>query len=190
MSISKSNHLIFILGGARSGKSQFAENWARTHGRDVLYVATAQAHDDDMQSRIAHHRTQRPSTWHTLEAPNQTGQAIAQHLQTTTYDTILLDCITFLTANILLNLDEDSTQDRVNEAILSEINSLLTTIDQSSSTWLIVSNEVGLGVVPPTILGRHYRDALGRANQHIAQAADQVIFMVAGLPWTLKPFTE
>jgi adenosylcobinamide kinase/adenosylcobinamide-phosphate guanylyltransferase len=186
----KQHHLIFILGGARSGKSYFAESWARAHGRDILYVATAQAHDDDMQARIAHHRAQRPAKWHTLEAPIETGQAITQHLQTASYDTILLDCVTFLAANILLSLPEDIPQQQVNEAILDEIESLLTAIEQSTSTWLVVSNEVGLGVVPPTVLGRHYRDALGRANQRIAQAADQVVFMIAGLPWTLKPFSE
>jgi len=184
------NHLIFILGGARSGKSYFAENWARAHGSNVLYVATAQAHDDDMQARIAHHRAQRPAKWHILEAPTKTGQAITQHLQTASYDTILLDCVTFLAANILLDLPEDSPQQRVNEAVLHEIDSLLAAIEQSTATWLVVSNEVGLGVVPPTVLGRHYRDALGRANQRIAQSADQVIFMIAGLPWTLKPFGE
>ena len=186
----KQNRLIFILGGARSGKSYFAESWVRTHGRDVLYVATAQAHDDDMQIRIAHHRTQRPAKWHTLEAPIEAGQAITQHLQTASYDTILLDCVTFLAANVLLSMPEDIPQQQVNEAILDEIDSLLTAIEQSTATWLVVSNEVGLGVVPPTVLGRHYRDALGHANQRIAQAADQVIFMIAGLPWTLKPFVE
>jgi adenosylcobinamide kinase/adenosylcobinamide-phosphate guanylyltransferase len=186
----RQNHLILILGGARSGKSHFAENWARQHGKQVLYVATAQAHDDDMQNRITHHRAQRPTKWHTLEAPTETGNAITQHLQTTAYDTILLDCVTFLAANILLNLPEDTPQQHINNAILNEIESLLTTIEESSAAWLVVSNEVGLGVVPPTVLGRHYRDALGRANQRIAQAADQVIFMIAGLPWTLKPFTE
>jgi adenosylcobinamide kinase/adenosylcobinamide-phosphate guanylyltransferase len=186
----KQNQLIFILGGARSGKSHFAESWTRTHGKDILYVATAQAHDDDMQARIAHHRTQRPAKWHTLEAPIETGQAIIQHLQTASYDTILLDCVTFLAANVLLSMPEDTPQQHINDAVLDEIEKLLTAIEQSTATWLIVSNEVGLGVVPPTVLGGHYRDALGRTNQRIAQAADQVIFMIAGLPWTLKPFTE
>jgi adenosylcobinamide kinase/adenosylcobinamide-phosphate guanylyltransferase len=184
------NHVIFILGGARSGKSQFAENWVRAHGSHVLYVATAQAQDDDMQARIAHHRTHRPPEWRTLEAPQKTGQTIAQHLQTAAYDTILVDCVTILAANVLLDLPEDCSQQQATDAVLTEINALLTAIDQSPATWLVVSNEVGLGVVPPTVLGRHYRDALGRANQRIARAADQVIFMIAGLPWTLKPFVE
>ena len=184
------NHLTFILGGARSGKSYFAENWARTHGNNVLYVATAQALDDDMQARVAHHRAQRPTEWYTLEAPYQTGHAVAQHLKSTTYDTILIDCMTILAANVLLSLPEDSTQQQVNEAVLAEANSLMGLIEHSTATWLVISNEVGLGVVPPTVLGRHYRDALGRANQRIAQAADRVIFMVAGLPWVLKPFVE
>jgi adenosylcobinamide kinase/adenosylcobinamide-phosphate guanylyltransferase len=186
----KDHTLIFILGGARSGKSQFAENWARAHGKHVLYVATAQAQDDDMQARITHHRAQRPSEWHTLEASKEIGTAIETHLQTAVYDTILVDCITFLAANTLLDLPKDYTQQQVNKAVLAEIDPLLTIIKQSTATWLIVSNEVGLGVIPPTDLGRLYRDALGRANQHIAQAADQVIFMIAGLPWTLKPFNE
>jgi adenosylcobinamide kinase/adenosylcobinamide-phosphate guanylyltransferase len=184
------NHLIFILGGARSGKSQFAENWARAHGGHVLYVATAQAQDDDMQARIAHHRAQRPAEWHTLEAPHQTGQAITQHLQTTAYNTILVDCVTILAANVLLGLPEDCSQQQVNEAIIAEIDALMMTIEQSTATWLVISNEVGLSVVPPTVLGRHYRDALGRVNQRIAQAADQVILMIAGLPWELKPLTQ
>jgi adenosylcobinamide kinase/adenosylcobinamide-phosphate guanylyltransferase len=186
----RENNLIFILGGARSGKSQFAENWAWAHGSHVLYVATAQAQDDDMQARIAHHRAQRPAQWHTLEAPRQTAQAVTRHLKTATYDTILVDCVTILAANILLGLPEDCSQQQVNEAIIDEINALMTTIEQSTATWLVISNEVGLGVVPPTVLGRHYRDALGRANQRIAKAADRVILMIAGLPWKLKPFVE
>jgi adenosylcobinamide kinase/adenosylcobinamide-phosphate guanylyltransferase len=183
-------HLIFVLGGARSGKSRFAENWARAHGSHVLYVATAQAQDDDMQARITYHRAQRPAEWHTLEAPRRTGQAITQHLGTAAYDTILVDCVTILAANALLDLPEDCSQQQANDAVLTEIDDLIAVIEQSSATWLVVSNEVGLGVVPPTVLGRHYRDALGRANQRIAQAADQVVFMIAGLPWTLKPFNE
>ncbi len=99
---------------------------------------------------------------------------------------MLVDCITLLASNVLLAQPEDATQDVVNRAILTEIDDLLAEQVASSATWLIVSNEVGMGVVPPTRLGRFYRDALGYANQRLAQAADEVLLLVAGLPWRLK----
>jgi adenosylcobinamide kinase/adenosylcobinamide-phosphate guanylyltransferase len=176
--------LIFLLGGARSGKSYTAEKWARDHGNRVLYVATAQAFDDDMRDRVAQHQADRPNHWHTLEAPNQTHQAIADFHGT--YDTVLLDCITFLTSNILLELPETITQTEANDATLAQIDRLLDVYHQSSASWIIVSNEVGMGVVPPTRLGRFFRDMLGRANQRIAEHADEVYLLVAGLPWQLK----
>jgi adenosylcobinamide kinase/adenosylcobinamide-phosphate guanylyltransferase len=179
--------LIFLLGGARSGKSQYAEQWVRDHGENVLFVATAQAFDNDMRERIAHHRRARPAHWQTLEAPLQTGAAIAAALDGGVYDTVLVDCLTLLAANVLLALPEDATQETVNNAVLSEIDALLETYRRRTSTWLVVSNEVGMGVVPPTKLGRLYRDALGRANQRVAQHADEVFLLVAGLPWRLKP---
>ena len=177
-------HLIFLLGGARSGKSRYAEAWAQEHGRRVLYIATAQAFDDEMRQRIARHRADRPASWTTLEAPRQTGAAIRSAL--TNQDTVLVDCITLLASNVLLALPEDAPQDEANRAILAEIDALLAVRASSSATWLVVSNEVGMGVVPPTRLGRFYRDALGYANQRLAQSADEVVLLVAGLPWRLK----
>ena len=176
--------LIFLLGGARSGKSTYAETWAKEHGDTVLYVATAQPLDEDMQERIAHHQANRPPHWHTLEAPRNTSQAIADF--PAGYDTVLLDCITILTSNVLLALPDSTTQTSANHAILAQIDHLLEVYNRSDATWLIVSNEAGMGVVPPTKLGRFFRDMLGRANQRIAQRADEVLLLVAGLPWTLK----
>ncbi|MDX2163456.1 MAG: bifunctional adenosylcobinamide kinase/adenosylcobinamide-phosphate guanylyltransferase [bacterium] len=176
--------LIFLLGGARSGKSTAAETWAREHGGRVLFVATAQAFDDEMRERIALHRAARPPDWTTLEVPLHVGQAVSEHAGA--YDVVLIDCLTLLASNALLALPEDCTQTDADSAILAETDALLAAYRQSSAAWLIVSNEVGMGIVPPYRLGRLYRDSLGRANQRIAQHADQVMLLVAGLTWTLK----
>jgi adenosylcobinamide kinase/adenosylcobinamide-phosphate guanylyltransferase len=177
--------LILVLGGARSGKSTYAENWARTHGGRVLFVATAQALDDEMTERIAHHRSARPDHWTTLEAPLNVGAAIRD--QGVAYDTVLVDCLTLLASNVLLQLPDDCTQSQADAAVLAEVDDLLAAYEQSAAAWLIISNEVGMGLVPPYRLGRLYRDALGRANQQIAQRASDVVLLVAGLPWHLKP---
>ena len=176
--------LILLLGGARSGKSRYAETWAHEHGRRVLFVATAQAFDDEMRQRIARHRSDRPAAWDTVEAPLHVGAAIRAALAG--HDTVLVDCITLLASNVLLAQPEDAAQETVNRAVLAEIDELLAVRATSSATWLVVSNEVGMGVVPPTRLGRFYRDALGYANQRLAQVADEVLLLVAGLPWRLK----
>lgn len=178
--------LIFLLGGARSGKSHYAEQWAAEHGKNVLFVATAQAFDDEMRERIAHHRSTRPTHWHTLEEPLYVAEVINAALSTGKYDTVLLDCITLLASNLLLTLPEDCKQEDANQRILMEIDALLEVVAQSDLTWLVISNEVGMGVVPPSQLGRLYRDALGRANQRIALVSDEVLLLVAGLPWALK----
>jgi adenosylcobinamide kinase / adenosylcobinamide-phosphate guanylyltransferase len=178
--------LIFLLGGARSGKSRYAEQWVREHGVRVLFVATAQAFDEEMRTRIARHQQERPAHWATLEAPTGTGAAVQQRLQAEAFDTVLVDCLTLLAANVLLALAEDATPEQVDAAILAETGALLDAYAASSATWLIVSNEVGMGVVPPTRLGRLYQDALGRANQRVAGQADEVLLLIAGLPWQLK----
>lgn len=176
--------LILLLGGARSGKSHYAETWACEHGKRVLFVATAQATDVDMEGRIADHRASRPPAWQTLEAPSDTARQIAA--TSFAHDTLILDCITLMTSNILLNLSDSISQNEANEAALCEVDRLLELHQRSAATWLLVSNEVGMGVVPPTRLGVFYRDMLGRANQRIAEAADEVLLLVAGIPWRLK----
>ncbi|GIV70012.1 MAG: adenosylcobinamide kinase/adenosylcobinamide phosphate guanyltransferase [Caldilinea sp.] len=174
-----------ILGGARSGKSSYAEAQAAALDGGVLYVATAEAWDEEMAARIAAHRSQRPATWRTLEAPRQIGAAIAAAL-TPDVACVVVDCITLLASNVLLSLPEKSDEATAANALLAEIDALLAAYAQSNATWFVVSNEVGLGIVPAYPLGRHYRDALGRANQRLAAAADRVVFMVAGLPMTIK----
>ena len=176
--------LIFLLGGARSGKSHYAETWARQHGERVLFVATAEPKDVDMHQRVAEHRRTRPADWHTLEAPQNSARQIAAC--PFAHDTLLLDCLTLLTSNILLTLPEAATQRQANAAALAEVERLLAVYARSEATWLVVSNEVGMGVVPPTRLGLLYRDMLGRVNQRVAQAADEALLLVAGIPWRLK----
>jgi len=177
--------LIFLLGGARSGKSAYAESWASTQDGTVLFVATAQAFDDDMRQRIAAHQASRPPHWHTLEAPLNVGQAIQTH--DSPHDILILDCLTLLASNVLLEVPDEHQATDAEDAIQHEMRALLDAYRQSSATWLMISNEVGMGIVPPYRLGRLYRDMLGRANQLIAQQADEVLLLVAGLPWQLKP---
>lgn len=180
------SRLIFLLGGARSGKSYYAEQWARDNGEDVLFVATAQAFDEEMTQRIENHRASRPANWHTLEEPLAVTERLRGNLSSNTYDTILVDCITLLVSNLLLSLPEETPEPEIHKIILYEIEQLLTLISESDATWLLISNEVGMGIVPPTHLGRFYRDVLGKANQQIAARANDVLLLVAGLPWKLK----
>lgn len=177
--------LTLILGGARSGKSTFAEQQAAATTGEVLYVATAEAWDDEMRRRIAAHRAQRPATWRTVEAPRQTGAAIRTAMTPAT-TCVLVDCITLLASNVILALPETSDEQAADAALNTEIDLLLAAYAASSAAWYVVSNEVGLGIVPAYPLGRLYRDALGRANQRLAAAADRVLLMVAGLPLTVK----
>ena len=174
--------LTFILGGARSGKSSYAQQLAQENGGEVLYVATATAGDDEMKTRIENHRAERPANWRTLEAPLKVGEVIEKELADHLTDVILLDCMTLLATNVILQLPENVSEQEASEALDIEVKALLTAIKKSAAQWIIVSNEVGLGLVPPYLLGRIYRDALGRANQKIAQSTDRTIWMVAGIP--------
>ncbi len=177
--------LILILGGARSGKSTHAEKLAlELAGPDVLYIATAQAFDDEMRARIAAHRAARPAGWRTLEAPSLIAAAPAEAIGPARV--VLLDCLTLLASNAVLALGEEPTAHAAEAAVDAEVSALLAAYRAGSATWIVVSNEVGLGLVPPYPLGRAYRDALGRANQRLAAVADRVLFMMAGLPLTVK----
>jgi adenosylcobinamide kinase/adenosylcobinamide-phosphate guanylyltransferase len=184
--------LTFILGGARSGKSSYAEALAAEHAaasaNAVLYVATAEAWDDEMRARIAAHKAQRPAHWRTLEAPRHPGAAIAELIgaEPDGPPVILLDCLTLLANNVLIALPEGASEAEATAALGAEVDELLDAWRASAAHWIIVSNEVGLGIVPAYPLGRLYRDALGRANQRLAAAADAVLLMVAGLPLRIK----
>lgn len=179
-----SRKLTLILGGARSGKSAWAQKLAAEQHRAVLYVATATAGDEEMAARIAAHRAERPAHWRTLEAPAQVGEAIRAAAGEA--EVVLVDCLTLLANNVIGPLPETAPAETAEAALAAEVEQLLATYRAGTAEWLVVSNEVGLGLVPPYPLGRIYRDALGRANQRLATEADEVLFMVAGLPLTLK----
>ena len=179
--------LTLVLGGARSGKSSYAEQMASASGGNVLYLATAQAWDTEMATRIANHRAQRPVHWRTVEAPLQVGAALTLALNSAPpCQVVLLDCLTLLASNVLISLPETSSEADATAALMVEVDALLQVYQAHDLVWIIVSNEVGLGLVPPYPLGRLYRDALGRVNQRLAQIADEVLFMVAGLPMVVK----
>lgn len=175
--------LTLILGGARSGKSDYAEKLAAEIGQKILYIATAEAHDAEMAARIEAHQQARSKLWTTLEAPRNVAEALTtiDHRP----DGLLLDCLTLLVSNIVLAM-EDQPQPAIEATVREEIEGIRNVQEQLDIPLIIVSNEVGLGLVPPYPVGRVYRDVLGRANQQLAATATQVLFMVAGLPMMVK----
>jgi len=176
-----SEKCILILGGARSGKSQFAQDYAGELSDDVLYVATAEVGDEEMRERIEAHRISRPQSWRTVEASVEVGKKIRNRIGKSAV--VIIDCITLLVSNVLVRYEEDP---HLEQRIQSEIEDLININKESNTVFLIVSNEVGLGLVPDNRLGRLYRDFLGRVNQMLAQHADEVYFMVAGIPLRIK----
>jgi len=178
-----STQLILILGGARSGKSAYAEKLAAEMGQRVLYIATAEIGDEEMAERIAAHRLARPIAWRTLEASRNVAHALKA--LDNRPEVMLLDCLTLLVSNIVLAM-ETEPQASIEAAVQAEIEAIIAARAQLHVPLIIVSNEVGLGLVPEYPLGRLYRDVLGRANQHLAGLADRVVFMVAGLPIVIK----
>jgi adenosylcobinamide kinase/adenosylcobinamide-phosphate guanylyltransferase len=178
--------LTLILGGARSGKSRYAQELAGRWGGRVLYVATAAALDSEMAARIAAHKRERPPAWDVLEQTSQVGPAVAEFLDHRFIEVVIVDCLTLLASNVLSALPEPLDPAHVESALNAEVTELLRVYEGSTALWLIISNEVGMGIVPPYPLGRSYRDALGRINQRVAATADEVVFLVAGLPMKLK----
>lgn len=180
--------LTLVLGGARSGKSHFAQALANERNGLVVYIATAQALDTEMQQRVAKHRHERPAHWQTLELPLAVAQGYCQSGLKPAV--VLLDCLTLLVSNVILAEcpDEEIEAEKAMAAVEHELDALLELIKQDKAQWIIVSNEVGMGLVPPYPLGRVYRDALGIANQRLAAIAAQVFLMVAGIPLPIHPY--
>ena len=181
----KESKLTFVLGGARSGKSHYVEEYARQNGKKVLFIATATAGDEEMSLRIQKHQASRPDNWQTLEASLNIHTQLGQHLDSDT-DMVILDCITMLTSNILCSFPEEPDFEVFEKEVEKQTSELLAAIRQTTAHWLVISNEIGLGIVPANAYSRSYRDALGRANQKIAAEADEVLFMVAGIPMKVK----
>jgi len=179
-----SSHITLILGGARSGKSSYAQSLAEETGKSVTFIATAQALDDEMSARIQKHRAERSVNWETLEVP----LGIASHAEQVKSDVVILDCITLLVSNLLMQFVKDELVDEepFTMDVQKEVNQLIAKMRAHKQDWIIVSNELGLGLVPPYQMGRVYRDGLGWANQRLAREADKVIFMVAGIPTVIK----
>ncbi len=177
MKATRRHHLHLILGGARSGKSHYAEQLARDSGKQVIYLATAKVLDNEIAARVARHKQDRPAHWKTVEEPLQLADALQQwaapeHI-------ILLDCLSMWLMNLL---SESSTT-----LLADEQKKLLQILPELNGDCLLVSNEVGMGIIPMGALTRQYVDEAGRLHQQLAQLADRVTLMVAGLAHKIKP---
>ena len=182
----------FILGGARSGKSRLAEQKAKESAQAVIYVATAQAYDEEMQERIQHHQADRPADWGLIEEPLYLADRLVQIDQAN--QLILVDCLTLWLSNMLF-AGEAARQAEAGEAVdcplfRDEVQALIDTLPQLPGRIIMVSNEVGWGIVPMYAVSRLFADEQGRLNQRVATVCDRVTLVAAGLPLTLKPTTE
>ncbi len=171
--------IVLVGGGARSGKSSFAEQWAeRRHGR-ATYLATAEARDEEMRDRIAHHRARRGAMWRTIEEPLRLAAALRDLRDE---PCVLVDCLTLWLSNVMLDADRDAG---------AEVEALTAEVEQwGGADLVLVTNEAGCGVVPENALAREFRDLAGRLNQSMAAAADEVYWMVFGQPLHVKPMGE
>ena len=172
-----------ILGGARSGKSSFAEKIAHSLGeKDVIYLATAEIKDEEMVKRVAHHQQSRPQDWETIEEPYQAGKVLGKLKKG---QVVLLDCITILISNLILD-QEGKEMDKKEEIVMAEMETIIENSRKNDLKLILVSNEVGMGIIPSHSLGREYRDIAGRVNQYLAREASEVYLTCAGLPLEIK----
>lgn len=178
---------ILLTGGARSGKSRLAQELALKFGGPVLFVATAEAGDEEMKQRIESHRKSRPSGWTTLEVTTHISKSIMKNIGDA--KTVIIDCITLLVSNVFQHFDENTKPSRVEKAVVAEIKELCDCIDHSNADFIIVTNEVGMGIIPGDRISRLYRDLLGKANQMLAEHVDEIYLMVSGIPLDVKKRT-
>lgn len=180
--------IILVTGGARSGKSAFAERYTAKYGNKVAYIATAQVFDKEMKYRIDLHQKRRPADWQTYEAPFNAHEAIAEAGKE--HDFILFDCMTLYMSNLLLSLP-DIEDSKKNYAFIQEkVGQLLEAAKNTPAKVLFVTNEVGCGIVPESHLAREYRDLAGLANQMAAKAAEKAYMVVSGIPVDIKKMAE
>ncbi len=176
------SHTIFVTGGARSGKSIFAEKRALEFGTQLGYLATSQALDDEMDERVRRHRERRGLEWSTIEEPIHLSQALARC--DGQYQAILVDCVTLWLSNLLFKYEDAA--ENIEERIQEDLHRLKTTLQGMETPVILVSNEVGMGIVPDNKLARMFRDIAGTANQALALASDEVHVVISGIPLKLK----
>jgi len=181
MQANRRNTVTLVLGGVRSGKSHYAQQLGEQAGR-VVFVATAQPSDDEMRRKIDRHRSNRPQRWQTVEEPLGLAEAIVRYGPSC--DLMIIDCLTIFAANLLEAMGDDES------SIESSVDRLCLALQPPPCSVVLVSNEVGSGVVPPHPLGRRFRDLLGEMNQSVARVATDVLLLVAGLPLVLKGQAE
>jgi adenosylcobinamide kinase / adenosylcobinamide-phosphate guanylyltransferase len=174
--------VILVTGGTRSGKSTTAERLAADFGGRVLYVATAEPGDEEMRLRIERHQAQRPADWGTLTAPRNAVALLRE--QEGKWDTVLFDCLTLYVTNLLLEQEADTPDPEV--ALLEDLAEVAEYLSANWAQSIVVTNEVGSGIVPADRLSRLFRDLQGRANQLFASKADEVLFCVSGIPVKVK----
>lgn len=176
--------LVLITGGVRSGKSRLAERLAADAGGSVTYIATAEALDGEMKARIAVHRSVRPAHWTTVEEPLAVPEAVAA--RGTTGDAVIVDCLGMFVTNILMSQAPETAYRERCDQVLERVRRLAEAATRAPARVIVVSNEVGWGLVPDNVLGRVFRDVMGWANQILAEAAAQVFLTVAGIPVDVK----
>lgn len=176
--------IVLITGGARSGKSRFAEQYAAAAGEKVAYIATAQIYDQEMERRVAMHRRQRPANWQTFEAPYRAELAMAEAAPAA--DVLLFDCLTIYTSNLMLSPEAPAEVEARQQYILDAVERLLQSAVTTQKTVIFVTNEVGMAIVPENALAREFRDIAGWVNQKAARYAGEVYLIVCGLPVTIK----
>lgn len=181
----------FVIGGARSGKSTFAEMKAKEYGEKVLYIATAVVTDQAMEDRVKKHKEQRPKTWQTLETYSEFN-LLPKHKEFLESDVVIIDCITTLIGNLMfdskLDFDNCNVEDvnDLEKKIIQNVIDLINTCNGCNKKLIIVSNETGLGVVPSYYMGNYFRDISGRTNNRIGKEADYMYFIFSGIPIKLK----
>lgn len=177
--------IVLVTGGARSGKSTFAEEKVKSYGEDILYIATSIAFDDGMKDRIKKHKMQRPQHWETLERYKEFNT-----IEIRKYDGVIVDCITLMVSNILLEYAGDFDKilveeiDDIEKSIFIEIDYFLESLE--GQNIVLVTNEVGMGLVPSYKLGGVFRDIAGRVNQYLAKKSEEVYMTISGIPLKIK----
>lgn len=183
--------ITFITGGARSGKSNFSENLAKDIGKKIIYIATALPIDKDMKDRIKKHIKRRPVDWITIEQYKNFND-LSLNKDFVNCDTIILDCITILISNLLFDSEVDFSNcsnkviEEIEKSIFEEIKELIKVVKENNKNLILVSNEVGMGLVPHYRLGNIFRDISGRVNQYLSNISDNVFILFSGIPLKLK----